>query len=415
MADKPKNSIDEEAIIRRRDGAADAATHGASDALDADSRRALADARLRALAFALGPQERHPAREPAGHDDADLLAYLLDTIPADRRATLEDTLRGDAPAFERLVALRTALGSAADARDRGQADHPARNILRREIGRIDVRRWGEALRFKDAGAAFSQDRQVERLAESAMPFALSDDAVSFREMRAPRLQERRAARSMLGDMLDETIRDLATARNIVDEVRLLLGRWEKLRRELLGKSSDEPTTPGSGPDETSAIERRLLALLDGTRLISHASVRAVVDDAIAAAVDHVEPWADAQRPRSLQPATEMLSAIRTSLQAPESGPRGWSETIEVTAGSWALQLSGTALPAAQLAVTLRGTDASAVSEQPMLTLIRPNESFETASLDSDGQAELALPEGESLLLVQGDEVWELRLSYRARP
>jgi hypothetical protein len=36
--------------------------------------------------------------------------------------------------------------------------------------------------------------------------------------------------------------------------------------------------------------------------------------------------------------------------------------------------------------------------------------FETTTIDSEGRASFPLPPGESVPLVQGDEVWEIRLS-----
>ena len=54
------------------------------------------------------------------------------------------------------------------------------------------------------------------------------------------------------------------------------------------------------------------------------------------------------------------------------------------------------------------------SVDPFLTLVRPAEGFETVNLDSSRTGDIALPTGESVILLQGDEVWEVRLSFRDR-
>jgi hypothetical protein len=47
-----------------------------------------------------------------------------------------------------------------------------------------------------------------------------------------------------------------------------------------------------------------------------------------------------------------------------------------------------------------------------LTLVRPAEAFETVNLDSSGIGEIALPTGDSVVLLQAEEIWEVRLSFR---
>jgi hypothetical protein len=146
MAKKPQSGLDEEEIIRRRDGVAG----GASDEpLDANAKRALTDARLRALAFALRSEQRPRVGEDQA-DDSELLAYLLDILPEQRRTALEEALRGNADAFGRLMTLRAAFSVQTDKRDRQRADDPARKIPRHTAGRIDVRPMGEILQFRNA-------------------------------------------------------------------------------------------------------------------------------------------------------------------------------------------------------------------------------------------------------------------------
>ena len=65
-------------------------------------------------------------------------------------------------------------------------------------------------------------------------------------------------------------------------------------------------------------------------------------------------------------------------------------------------------------VSLREDQVGMPSEQPFLTLVRPAEGFETVNLDSSGTGDIALPTGESVMLLQGDEIWEGCLSFRDR-
>lgn len=98
MAKKTKSPLNEVEIIRWRDGVIDATPLGS---LDAHSRRALADSRLRALALALKvDRTSHRANDP---DDAELLAYLLEMLPEQRRRKVEMAVRGNARAFGHLM------------------------------------------------------------------------------------------------------------------------------------------------------------------------------------------------------------------------------------------------------------------------------------------------------------------------
>jgi hypothetical protein len=66
MANDPKDILDEQEIVRRRDDVADDAS---DEPLSTASRRALATARLQALAFALG-NEQGQRRENVEIDDS---------------------------------------------------------------------------------------------------------------------------------------------------------------------------------------------------------------------------------------------------------------------------------------------------------------------------------------------------------
>jgi glycine/D-amino acid oxidase-like deaminating enzyme len=90
----------------------------------------------------------------------------------------------------------------------------------------------------------------------------------------------------------------------------------------------------------------------------------------------------------------------------------WADAFAIEAGPWAVHLTGTALPAPQLAINLRANLGAIIPMEPFLTLVRPAQGFETVNLDSDGSGKIALPRGDSVMLVQGDEVWEVHLSFR---
>jgi hypothetical protein len=90
----------------------------------------------------------------------------------------------------------------------------------------------------------------------------------------------------------------------------------------------------------------------------------------------------------------------------------WANTYDVEAGPWSLRLAGTVVPTPQLMISLHGNQAGAPPVEPFLTLVRRAEGFGTVNLDSSGSGTIALPVGDSVMLLQADEVWEVRLSFR---
>ena len=108
-------------------------------------------------------------------------------------------------------------------------------------------------------------------------------------------------------------------------------------------------------------------------------------------------------------------ARRPRLERPlPTDQESWADAFDLEAGPWAVHLTGTAVTTPQLVVSLRENQVVAPSVEPFLTLVRPAEGFETVNLDSSGSCRLALPAGDSMMLLQGDEVWEVRLSFRDR-
>lgn len=425
MPKKPKK-LDDEEIIRRRDTDID----GASDErLDADARRALADARLRALAFALGSEQSTVDKKQA-INDTDLLAYLLDTLPAERRLQLEQALRGDAHAFGRLMTLRATFNSPTDRRDRQQAENPARHIPRNSVGTIEIRSAGDVLLFKEAhmprwreAASMIHSMHASLLSEHEPLFARSRLPSDFQSSRRRALQWGPKAEFMLRNMLERTERDLAWARMLIEEARPLLARWAQINLELEQRQIGVPTDEEPRRVEASRVGERLVELLnsvqercDQIRGHIYEIIPSVTTDASLAASARVEDQANED------PLAELsrLIALRDVFQPDEDEELAydfdreeWSETINVEAGPWEIDFAGTARPGPRLAITLSSVERQLTHSNPFLTLVRPQEGFETVDFDPSGRAHIALPRGDSTLLLQGDEVWQVRLKFRS--
>jgi hypothetical protein len=487
MFKKPRGHMDDEQIIKRRDGVT-VATSG--EQLDPNARRALADARLRALAFALSA-EQGPRDGEAKTDDADLLAYLLDVLPQDRRMQFEVALRGDAAAFARLITLRAAFNSQADKRDQDRADHPSRKIRRRTVGRLDIRSVDEELQFRDARVLRPQAPDVQQFAHplrsgrrtvaKVQAFA----RLQSQEIRRPRLRLRPKTEIMLSNVLDRVRRDFDAGLKLVNTAQSLVAKWEESDRRGLferterGVMSLENRLRGLarelhriGARVTEGIGEIELVIDDEPPLPASVSLEAerfedtVLDrvrrdfDAGLNIVNEVQPlvarWEEFDRrsrfkgkerdgPLLEERLTELLcelqrlgAGIKANIRelAIDAGPPRasyamaasqvvadsqlpplpadhgmWVDTFTIEAGPWLLHLTGSAMPTPQLAVTLLGDRDRVSREEPFLTLVRPAQGFEIVNLDSSGNGKIALPPRESVLLVQSDEVWDVRLNF----
>lgn len=384
--------MDEEEIIRRRDGLSDAASDGP---LGSDATRALADARLRALSFAL-KREQIPGAGREETDDAELLAYLLDALPEARRTALEESLRGNAGVFVRLVTLRNALSSKTDKRDRQRADDPARKIGRHAAGRVEVRRRGRILQFKNAAerprTSGFQARLSMRASEPAA-YRMSREP-AFREMKRP-WRERAADISPLD--LENARHDLDAAMRLVDEARTLLDRSDL--------TPGVESRPGKGGPRDA--RERLTELLIELQLVHH-RIRGWLGS------DFAQSGISARPAHKAPPEPEDLffEAFEAKLAMPlDDRDSPWADTYEVEAGPWALHLAGAVDPVPRLAVSMQRSQPGLPATEPLITLVRPASGFEVLNLDGKGSGKVALPVGESVMLVQADEVWEIRLRY----
>jgi hypothetical protein len=403
MAKKPHSGMNEEEIIRRRDGVTAA---GSDEPLDSDAKRALADARLRALAFALSEQRQSAVADQT--DDAELLAYLLDTLPEQRRMVLEEALRGNARAFGRLMTLRATLSSQTDKRDRQRADDPAREIPRHDVGRVDIRPMGELLQFRDAArprASSGVPRTVlSGLEESSFRYRASRP-MEFRRLERPRLQWGPKTEVMLRNLLERTRRDLAQGISLINETQSRLDRWRNISRRDETEMRED-FVPVHRDAEN--LRRQLTELLRELEAVAN-RINDELGDVAAATPDAFSPTALAASLSLDRPSDE-----KAPLQRWLSTQERWADAFDLEAGPWAMHLTGTAVPTPRLVVSLRGDQVGMPSDEPFLTLVRPAEGFETVNLDSSGTGEIALPTGESVMLLQGDEVWEVRLSFRDR-
>jgi hypothetical protein len=411
MVKKPKSSIDEEAVIRRRDGVVGNAS---DELLDSNTKRALADARLRALAFALrsGESRRAAADEI---EDAELVAYLLDSLPEQRRIALEQALRGNARAFGRLMTLRTALSSQTDKRDRQRADDLVRKVSRHTAGHLDIRRFGEILQFRDATqprpashvarwatfpnkALRSQGRRAAALAHRDMP--------ELRQTKRPRLQWGEQTEGMLRDVLERARRDLLAGTDLVGKAQQFLARWWVISRREESREGGAISTP-----EAQSLRERMTELLRELEFVANRINDELGDvTSTAAAVFPRGPLVESY------PSAELFKENLTETRPLEFLlPRdGWADTFDLEAGHWVIHLAGTATtPRPQLTIALNGNQVGRPSIDPFVTLVRPMEGFDTVNLDSSGSGKFALPFGDSVILLQSaDDVWELRLSFR---
>lgn len=374
-ARKSQSGIDDEQIIRWRDDVASAAP---GELPDSNARRALADARLRALAFSLAAEQ--DTRNGAA-DDAQLLAYLLDTLPPDRRMTLERTLRGDAAAFERLITLRAALNSQTEMRDRDRADDRSRKIPRHTVGRLDVRSTGEVLQFKDA-----RDLRVPEIEQllRASHVARRLTASERRDSSALRGRGRKPD-FLISHALDRARRDFHFGLDLVQVLQPLLARWQASNRQ-------QP--------EGRMLEEELKELL---RQLQQLGARIGED------IGEIDLVTDEGSPVVPAGASFLLADVRFAEANLRADHDIWTDAFDIEAGPWVLHLTGTALPKPQLAIALRA-NRDGLSRELFLTLVRPARRFEIVDLDAAGAGKVALPPGESVVLVQDDEVWEVRLN-----
>jgi hypothetical protein len=418
MAKNTKNPLSEVEIVRRRDGVVDT-----TEPLDASARRVLADARLRALALTLNINEVGQGGDYP--DDAELLAYLLDTLPDQRRHEVELAVRGkgNARAFGRLVALRTAFNTHLDKRDRRRTEHPARKVVRRTAQEVEIRKLGEELRFRDAPSTIAPVMQLARRTSAAAfsQMVSANRHVPSEKRRRSRMRLDSKTGLMLRNYLQRASLPLVTGRHLIEEARSLVAQLEMLNLASKG-TREEPRPAGeTRVNELEQLSDRLVDVLfrlqresdqlaDDIRRIVLVAIDPPPSDKFShrsAYVSEADFASDSYPPADFR---ELYSPAPADME--DSLP-GWHPMKQVSAGEWSLLLAGVASPRAILTATLEPIGERTSEGLPVLTLVRPNEGFEVAEVDSAGLHKVNLPPGRSVLLIQGEkEIWQVPLTLR---
>jgi hypothetical protein len=217
-------------------------------------------------------------------------------------------------------------------------------------------------------------------------------------------------------LLERASGPLITGRELVERALSLLAWWERLN---LDRAKLNPVEDEARDSELQIISERLADVLLQLQRESNQladDVRQTVSTTIEGALGDAFSFLVGLRAEFRStPAARTSYAKLASYEASGADLNGWSEVATVDAGSWSLLLAGTASPSPILFVTLQALDTQAASEPPTLSLVRPNQGFETANVESEGLGKVNLPVGQTILLVQGEkEIWQVPLTLRER-
>jgi hypothetical protein len=224
--------------------------------------------------------------------------------------------------------------------------------------------------------------------------------LAFRQMKRPRLEWGEKTEGMLRNLLKQAQRDLGAGMILVNETQSSLERWWNIiRREESEKR--EAGTPTNR--EAEDLRERLAALLRELEVVAN-RVKDELGDVSSAAAGMFPPAAVAAS-LSLDALLEDDPIGPRQERRPPSDREMWMDAFDLEAGPWALHLAGAALPKPQLTVSVRGNEVGEPPAAPFLALVRPVEGFETVNLDSSGSGKIALPAGESVMLLQAAASW----------
>jgi hypothetical protein len=210
---------------------------------------------------------------------------------------------------------------------------------------------------------------------------------------------------MLRNMLERVRRDLGVGIDLVNEIRSSLERWQSISRREESETRERGAP--SDREHEDDLRERLTELLYDLKSVA-GRINEELGDVSSGAAD--------LPPARITPSLSFHALYEDITDAPlarhpPTDQEIWADGFDLAAGRWGLHLSGTALLEPQLAISVRAPEAGASPVEPFLTLVRPAEGFEKVTLDSSGSGKIALPEGQSVMLLQADEVWEIRLSF----
>ena len=223
-------------------------------------------------------------------------------------------------------------------------------------------------------------------------------------MKRPRFEWGEKTEGMLRNLLQRARRDLDAGMKLVNEAQSSLERWWHITRR-----KESETGEGGAPadPEAQSVRERLTELLHELEMVANRINNELGD--IASATAGLFP------PAPLAALSDKLFeedlVVAQQEQRFDADRETWEDAFDLELGPWVLHLAGIAAPTPQLAVALRANQLGTHSVDPFLTLVRPEEGFETVNLDSSGSGKIVLPAGESVMLLQGDRVWEVRLSF----
>jgi hypothetical protein len=223
---------------------------------------------------------------------------------------------------------------------------------------------------------------------------------AFWKTERPQPRSDREAQARLLSVLERARSHLDAGRYLINEIEALLERPQGTAPREGSQSRDDDLS------RSGRIERVREQLRELVRQFQIIAKTASMIMPSAEAVSRREP-SFLERPLRIE-----SDALQTAFSMSPGDHETWADAMAVRAGPWGVNLSGTILPTPQLKVAVSERKNETSHGEPFLTLVRPRHGFEPATIDSEGRASFPLPLGESVLLVQDDEVWEIRLSFR---
>ena len=353
---------------------------------------ALANARLLALALSLQAESDQDAKWPLAPDE-ELISYLLNTLPDHKRRELEADLKGNPRAFKRLLELHHALAGEAGQEVAAIPSSWQHVESREQLGTARFRPANGHLEFAPDDVMRSrldlgqgdvirpEDPELRAIAKRlvALRSPTEDPQPPIKRARSPSIDVSKA-KSLLGSQTAEPLRDL-------------LGAAERLRDALqVAKKMSRMTSPEDF--------ERISALVDSARELA---------DRVSRVANTILPVSKGQQqfPQYLGNALQSHAALQASYSK-FSFDAAWQSSLRLHSTDMLISVTGSAGPPMHLQLQLEIPDGARLSGR-VVTLVRPQQSFDSAETDKQGVCQLPLTAGESILLLEGDRPLELRL------